>query len=120
MACSPVFNRLTKITVIIRYEDRRRNGNSRKILRNPKISCSSKSMLPYFSVDHLPVLQQSLSDTFLSRIPVITMSCIAHDLFRGSPISRSEWLIPGGGDIIIRNEGTRILRGEVTIRKTDL
>ena len=66
--------------------------------------------LPRLSIDHFPVLQQGLPDTLFPRIAVITMSRIIHDLFRSSPIGRSERLIPRSEDIIVRDEWAGVLQ----------
>jgi hypothetical protein len=81
---------------------------------------TNKSTHPCFGIDHPPTLQQSLPDALFPRVPMVTVSCIVHNLFRRSPIGGSEWLIPGGEDIIVRDEWARMLQDDVTTRKINL
>jgi hypothetical protein len=41
---------------------------------------------------------------------MIAMSCILHNFLRTSPIGRSEWLIPGSEDIVVRDERAGMLQ----------
>lgn len=79
-----------------------------------------KSAFPRFGVDHLPVLQERLPDALIPGTPMINVSRIIHDLFCRSPVSGSEWLIPGGKDVIVRDERARVLWSEIKTRKIDL
>lgn len=42
---------------------------------------------------------------------------IAHHLSSGSPASRSEWSIPGDGDVIDTAEWVRLPRGKIKTRR---
>ena len=73
-------------------------------------------MLPCFSVDHLPVLQQSLPDAVLPRIAVIKIR-------ESFMISSTDLLSAGANDredIIVGDERVRMLHDEVKMSKADL